>query len=202
MPRSRLASHELYTPQGQQRTAEQRWVRWIQRSIKKLSCVNFQFQYHERIAHKLIYMTHEPCYIWIFIIGANMRFNHTKLAIHSPGHSHILFTSARDCESAHWTLVLHIPVNLFPKCQYKTNAGSSLTMPRVRCKQLSGTTMEPAVEKPGDTCGLHVESLICNKSTCASRRRAIEPWRACAKGSQRDVRVSRSTFSFLNGYDK
>ena len=101
-----------------------------------------------------------------------MRFNHTKSAIHSPGHSHILFTSARDWESAHWTLVLHILVNLFPKCQHKTNAGSSLTMPRVRCKQLSEETMEPAVEKPGDTWGLHVESLTRNKSTCACPARS------------------------------
>ena len=71
-----------------------------------------------------------------------MRFNHTKSAIHSPGHSHSLFTSARDSEAAHWTLVLHIPVNLFTKCQYKTNAGSSLTMPRVRCKQLSEARLD------------------------------------------------------------
>ena len=148
-------------------TAEQRWVRSIQRSIKKWSYVNFQFQFHEQIAHELIYMTHEPWYIYIFIIVANMRFNHTKSAIHSPGHSHSLFTSARDCESAHWTLVLHIPVNVFTKCQYKTNAGSSLAVQRVRCKQFSEATMEPAVEKPGDTCGLHVESLTRNESTCA-----------------------------------
>ena len=83
------------------------------------------------------------------------------------GHSHSLFTSAGDCESAHWTLVLHIPVNVFTKCQYKTNAGSSLTVPRVRCKQLSEATMEPAVEKAGDACGLHVESLTRNESTSA-----------------------------------
>ena len=38
-------------------------VRWIQSSIKKWSCVNFLFQFHERIEHELIYMTHEPCYI-------------------------------------------------------------------------------------------------------------------------------------------
>ena len=112
-------------------------------------------------------MTQDPCYIWILIIGVNMRFHHTKSTIHSPGHSHSLFTSARDCESAHWTLLLHIPVNLFTKCQYKTNAGSSLTVPRVCCKQLWEATMEPAVEKPDDACGLHVESLTRNESTCA-----------------------------------
>ena len=89
-----------------------------------------------------------------------------------PGHSHSLFTSAGDCESAHWTLVLHIPVNVFTKCQYKTNAGSSLTVSRVRCKQLSEATMEPAVEKAGDACGLHVESLTRNESTCACPARS------------------------------
>ena len=96
-----------------------------------------------------------------------MIFNHDKWAIHSPGHSHSLFTSAGDCESAHWTLVLHIPVNVYTKRQYKTNVGSRLTVPRVRCKQLSEATMEPAVEKAGDACGLHVESLTHNESTCA-----------------------------------
>ena len=55
-----------------------------------------QLQFHERIAHKLIYKTHESCYIYVFIIGANMRFDRTKSAMHSPGHSHSLFTSALD----------------------------------------------------------------------------------------------------------
>ena len=36
-----------------------------------------------------------------------------------------------------------------------------------------------------------------------ARRGATESWRACAKGSQRAVRASRSTFTnFLNGYKK
>ena len=69
VPRSRLASHELNTPQGQQRAAKQRWMRWTQCSIKKWSFVNFQFQFHERIAHKLIYMTHEPCYIYFLSLA-------------------------------------------------------------------------------------------------------------------------------------
>ena len=89
-----------------------------------------------------------------------------------PASSLSLFTSAGDCESAHWTLVLHIPVNVFTKRQYKTNAGSSLTVPRVRCKQLSKATMEPAVEKARDACGLHVESLTRNESTCACSARS------------------------------
>ena len=63
----------------------------------------------------------------------------------------------------HWCFIL---------CQYKTNAGSSLAMPRVRCKQLSEATMETAVEKPGDACGLHVESLTRNESTCACPARS------------------------------
>ena len=88
----------------------------------------------------------------------------------------------------HWCFIL---------CQYKTNAGSSLAMPRVRRKQLSEATMETAVEKPGDACGLHVESLTLTNQHVRARRGAIEPWRACAKGSQRAVRVSRSTFTFF-----
>ena len=141
-------------------------------------------------------MTHEPCYIYFFIIGANMRFNHTKSAIHSPVHSHSLFTSACDCESAHWTLVLHIPVNLFTKCQYKTNAGSGLTVPRVRCKQLSDATMEPAVEKPGDAWGLHVESLTCNELICACPARSYWAMTSmCERKSKSCVSVRKhSTF--------
>ena len=140
---------------------------------------------------------------YIFIIGANMIFDHTKSAIHSPGHSHILFISARDCESAHWTLVLHIPANLFPKCQYKTNAESSLTMPRVLCKQLSKATMEPAVEKPGDTCGLHVESLTRNKSTCACPARSYWAMTStCERKSKGCASVPKHFYIFLNGYKK
>ena len=68
--------------------------------------------------------------------------------------------------------MLHIPVNVFTKRQYNTNAGSSLTVSRVRCKQLSEATMEPAVEKAGDACGLHVESLTRNESACACPARS------------------------------
>ena len=42
----------------------------------------------------------------------------------------------------------------------------------VALKQLSEATMEPAVEKAGDACGLHVESLTRNESTCACPARS------------------------------
>ena len=42
----------MNTSQGQQRTAEQRWVRWFQCLIRKRSCVNHQFQFHTQMAYK------------------------------------------------------------------------------------------------------------------------------------------------------
>ena len=53
-------------PQGQQRTAEQRWVRWLQCLIRKRCCVNHQFQFHTQIAYKPTYMTHGLCYLLLF----------------------------------------------------------------------------------------------------------------------------------------
>ena len=52
--------------QGQQRTAEQRWVRWLQCLIRKWSCVNHQFQFHTQIAYKPTYITHDLCYLLLF----------------------------------------------------------------------------------------------------------------------------------------
>ena len=71
---------------------EQRWLCWIQLLIKRWSCVNFQTQFHTRIAYKLTYITRESCHIFIYMIGANMKFNHTNFPIHS-WHSSYLFTS-------------------------------------------------------------------------------------------------------------
>ena len=56
----------MNTPQGQQRTAEQRWVRWLQCLIRKWSCVNHQFQFHTQIANKPTYMTHDLCDLLLF----------------------------------------------------------------------------------------------------------------------------------------
>ena len=56
----------MNTPQGQQRTAEQRWVRWLQCLIRKWSCVNHQFQFHTQIAYKPTYMTLYLCYLLLF----------------------------------------------------------------------------------------------------------------------------------------
>ena len=56
----------MNTPQGQQRTAEQRWVRRLQCLIRKWSCVNHQFQFHTQIACKPTYMTRDLCYLLLF----------------------------------------------------------------------------------------------------------------------------------------
>ena len=92
--------------------AEQWWVRWFQCLIRTWSCVDFQFQFHA--AYKPTYMTHDLCHMLLFIIGTNIKFNHTNLAIHSSGHSPSLFTPTSDYASAHWRLALHILVTCFP----------------------------------------------------------------------------------------
>ena len=61
--------------------AEQRWVRWLQCLIRKWSCVNHQFQLHTPT-----YMAQELCYLLLFIIGTDIKFNHTNSAFHSSGH--------------------------------------------------------------------------------------------------------------------
>ena len=78
--------------------------------IRKWSCVNHQFQLHTQIAYKPTYMTHDLCYLLLFIIGTDIKFNHTNLEIHSSGHSRGPFASASDYASAQWRLVLHILV--------------------------------------------------------------------------------------------
>ena len=70
----------------------------------------------------------------------------------------------------HWCFIFRWTCS--PNVNTKQMLGLSLTVPRVRCKQLSEATMEPAVEKAGDACGLHVESLTRNESTCACPARS------------------------------
>ena len=104
----------MNTPQGQQPTAEQQWVRWLQCLIRKWSYVNHQFQFHTQIAYKPTYMTRDLCYLLLFVIGTDIKSNHTNSAIHSSGHSRSLLTSASDYTSAQWRLVLHILVTCSP----------------------------------------------------------------------------------------
>ena len=59
-------------------------------------------------------MTYDLWYVLPFIIGTDMKFNHTNWAIHSSGHSRSPFTSASDYASAHWILLLHILVTCSP----------------------------------------------------------------------------------------
>ena len=63
--------------------AEQRLVRWIQCLTRKWSCVNFKFQFHTKIACKPTCMTHDQCYILLFIIGTDIKLKSTNSSIHS-----------------------------------------------------------------------------------------------------------------------
>ena len=71
-------------------------------------------------------------------------------------------------------------------------------------KQLSEATMEPAVEKPGDTCGLHVESLTRNESTCACP--AMSYWAMTSMRERKSKGCApecpEAFLHFLNGYKK
>ena len=107
----------MNTPQGQQRTAEQRWVHWLQCFIRKWSCVYHQFQFHTQIAYKSTYMTHDLCYCYFIIIGTYIRFNHTNSAIHVFG------TLAQPFDFRQWLHVCAVKIDtsyfgdLFSTCQ-------------------------------------------------------------------------------------
>ena len=105
-----LASHELYTHQGPQRELSSDGCTGFNAWVKR----DLIFQFHERIAHKPKYITHDPCHILLFMIDTNMQFNHTNSTMRSSGHSRGLFTSASDWASAQWRFVLHIPVTWSP----------------------------------------------------------------------------------------
>ena len=63
--------------------------------------------------HNSTYMTHDLCYLLLFIIGTDIKFNHNS-AIHSSGHLRGPFTSASDYAPAQWRLLLHILVTCSP----------------------------------------------------------------------------------------
>ena len=158
--------------------AEQRWVHWLQCMIRKWSCVNHQFQFHTQMMYKPTYMTHDLCYLLLFIIGTDLKFNYTNSAIHSSGHSHGPFASAGDYTSAQWRLVIHILVTCSPHVNkwwvmcaiYGSHCGWShwpITIQHVRAQWGS-----------------------------------VVSWRACSTGSEKAVRVSWSIGNFLNGSKK
>ena len=155
--------------------AEQEWVRWLQCLNRKWSCVNHQFQFHTQIAYKPTYMTHDLCYLLPFIIGTDIKFNHTNSAIHSSGYSPGLFTSAGDYTSAQWRLVLHILVTCSPhvnKC-WVTRA-----IYGIRC----GWSHWPITIQ-------HVRA----------QWGSVVSWRACSTESEKATRVSRSIGKIFNG---
>ena len=171
----------MNTPQGQQRTAEQRWVRWLQCLIRKWSCVNLQFHSYTQIAFKHTYMTRDLCHSLLF----NYRHWH-KIQSHqfanpffgTLGHPHSLSTSASDYKSAQWRLVLHILVTCFPhvnKC-WVTRAIYGIHW---------GRSHWPITIQ-------HVRA----------RWRSVVPWRTCSTGSEKAARVSRSIGDVLNGIYK
>ena len=104
----------MNTPQGQQRELSSDGCADFNALIRKWSCVNHHFnsthKYH--MSPHIWYMIYITCYF--LIIGTDIRFNHTKSAIHSSGHSHSLFTSASDYASAQWRLIIHILVTCSP----------------------------------------------------------------------------------------
>ena len=59
-------------------------------------------------------MTHDLCYMLLFIIDTDIKFNHTNSTTHSSGHMRGLLTSAGEYASAQWRLVLHILVTCSP----------------------------------------------------------------------------------------
>ena len=56
----------MNTPQGQQRTAEQRWVRWLQWLTRRWSCVNNQLQFYTQMSYRPTYMTHDLYHLLLF----------------------------------------------------------------------------------------------------------------------------------------
>ena len=118
----------------------------------------------------MIYIT---CYF--LIICTDIKLNHTKSAIHSSGHSHSLFTSASDYASAQWRLVLHILATCSP---HVNKCWVTLAIYGIRC----GESHWPITIQ-------HVRA----------QWGSIVSWRAFSAGSERAVRVSRSTGDFLYG---
>ena len=122
---------------------------------------------------------HMICITCYFLnIGTDIRFNHTNSAIHSSGHSHSLFTSASDYASAQWRLVLHILVTCSPRVN---KCWVTFAIYGIRC----GLSHWP----------ITIQHVRAQWGSIVSRR-------ACSAGSERTVRVSRSTGDFSNGLKK
>ena len=153
---------------------EQRWVCLLQCLIRKCFCVNFPSLFHKQIAYKPTYMTRDLCYMLLYFIGTDIRFNHTNSAIHLSGHSLGLFTSAGHYAYAQWRLVLHILVTRSPhvnKC-WVTHAIYGIRW---------GWSHWPITIQ-------HVRA----------QWGSVVSWRACSTGSEKALRVSRSIKNFLH----
>ena len=109
VPGSLLVIHELNTPQGQQRGLSNDRCTGFNDWLKSNLALFFYFN-----STNECHMPHDPCHILLFMIGSNMRFNHTNSIINSSGHSRGLFTSANEWASAQWRFLLHIPVTWSP----------------------------------------------------------------------------------------
>ena len=111
----------MNNPQGQQRELSSDgcadFNAWLESDLVLIINFNSTHKYHMNPhTWHMIYIT---CYF--LIIGTDIKFNHTNSPIHSPGHSHSLFTSASDYASAQWRLALHILVTYSPhvnKCWF------------------------------------------------------------------------------------
>ena len=117
------------------------------------------------------HMFYITCYF--LIIGTGIKFNHTNSAIHSSGHSRTaFFTSASDYASVQWWQVHHILVTCSP---HVNKCWVTLAIYGICC----GWSHWPTTIQ-------HVRA----------HWRSIVSWQACSAGSERAVRVSRSTGDF------
>ena len=146
-------------------------------SLSVRSCVNHQFQFHTQIAYKHSYMTYDLCYLILFVIGTDIKFNHTNSANPFFG------TRARPFHFRQWLRVCAVKIgtsyfgNLFLTCQ----------------------------QVLGHAChiwySLWLKWPITTQHVQAQWGLVVS-WRACSTGSKKAARVSRSIGHFWNGLQK
>ena len=165
--------------------------------IKKLYCVNFQLQFHERIAHTLIYMTHEPCYMYILLLaltGDLITANRQSIQ--------------RDTRTAFSLPPVIVSLHIaYWSCIFRWTCSPNINTKQIlgqvwHCHVYAASNFRKQQWRPqGRSQATHVGSTWSHRPVTnqhvRARRGAIEPWRACAKGSQKAARVSRSTFTFF-----
>ena len=112
-----------------------------------------------------------------------MIFNHDKWAIHSPGHSHVVFSLPLVIVSlriGHWCFIFRwtCSPNVNTKCWVKFDSATCTLQTTFRSNNGARSG-----EGRGDACGLHVESLTRNESTCACPARSY--WAMTSMGERK-----------------